>query len=233
MAPKKKLLLKEKAARYRLTHPGDLPREKIERLGPAGLSDGELLALILRTGYKGTSVFALSDSLIKRFPVSKLIGLSYNELSALKGIGSSKAAILCACFELAKRAITTGVQAVILKPEDAVVLSGDIINRQKEVLLGFYLNGRNHVVHRETISIGNLNTSIIHPREVFQPAIRHNAASFLLVHNHPSGESAPSQEDIAVTRRISEASVLLGIPLTDHIIVAKNNFTSMKEKQLL
>lgn len=214
---------------------GDLPREKIGRLGCAGLLDEELLALLLRTGYRGRNVFKMAQAILSEFPVARLSQLTVAELRRIKGLGSSKAGILAACFELGRRVTGQGIGVLpaIARPQDAVSHCGDILDRKKETLLGFYLNGRNQILLREVLSIGSLDASIVHPREVFQPAVAHHAAAVILVHNHPSGDCEPSAADIEVTRRLGQASAIMGIKLLDHIIVSRENFVSLKERGVL
>lgn len=213
----------------------DLPREKIGRLGSAGLSNEELLALLLRTGYRGRSVFKMAQAILSEYPVAALSQLTVAELRRIKGLGSSKAGIISACFELGRRVTGQGIGVlpVISRPQDAVSHCSDILDKKKETLLGFYLNGRNQVLLREVLSIGSLDASIVHPREVFEPAVAHHAAAVILVHNHPSGDCEPSAADIEVTRRLGQASAIVGITLLDHIIVSRENFVSLKERGVI
>lgn len=227
-APKKPLC-------YPVSHPKDMPREKIHEKGAQNLTDAELLAVLLRTGVKGRNVLKFSADILKKFPLRKLMQLSYSDLIEISGLGQSKAALLVSCFELARRAFGEGmgVLPVIKRPKDAVFLAGDIIKSKKENLVGFYLNGRNQVIHRETLSIGSLDASIVHPREVFQPAVQHHASSVLLVHNHPSGDSRPSNADKDITKRLAKSADILGIRLMDHVVVAQENYTSLKETGII
>lgn len=216
--------------RYKLSHPKDMPREKIQEQGVESLSDRELLAVILRTGTQGRTVFQLASSILRQHSLSQLLNLSYSELVATRGIGRSKASTLLSCFEFAKRALSlgTGLLPTIKKPEDAVALAFEIATHKKENLLGLYLNGRNQVVFRDILSVGTLDASIVHPREVFRPGLQHHATGVLLVHNHPSGDNRPSRSDIEVTQRLVRASEILGIRLVDHIIVSGEGFSSLK-----
>ncbi|HET9233167.1 MAG TPA: DNA repair protein RadC, partial [Candidatus Eisenbacteria bacterium] len=120
-------------------------------------------------------------------------------------------------------------EAVIQGPQDVFEITADLRRLRREHFIGLYLNTRNRLLVRETISIGSLNASIVHPREVFEPALRQGAASLIVVHNHPSGETEPSEDDLAITRRLSEAGEILGVPLLDHVIVGGGGYTSLKE----
>jgi DNA repair protein RadC len=125
-----------------------------------------------------------------------------------------------------------GAQAALVQgPADVFEITADLRRLRREHFIGLYLNTRNRLLIRETISIGSLNASIVHPREVFEPALRQGAASLIVVHNHPSGETDPSEDDLAITRRLSEAGEILGVPLLDHVIVGGNGYTSLKENQ--
>jgi len=142
---------------------------------------------------------------------------------------------LAAAIELGHRLeLTDGRQAALVQgPADVFEITADLRQLRREHFIGLYLNTRNRLLVRETISIGSLNASIVHPREVFEPALRQGAASLIVVHNHPSGETDPSEDDLAITRRLSEAGEILGVPLLDHVIVGGDGYTSLKENQAL
>lgn len=209
------------------------PREKLSRLGPEGLKNSELLALLLRTGYKGKNVFMLADSILKKYSERTLLEMPYSELSKIKGIGKSKAASIIAGYELSKRIQNNKARAVVSTPQDVLNLVNEIRNRKKEHFVALYLNARNELVHKEIISIGILDASIVHPREVFAPAIEKRASSIILIHNHPSGNNSPSDNDCDLTRRLVESGKILGIEILDHIIVTENDYYSMKENELI
>ena len=211
----------------------EMPREKLKRIGVQALKDEELLCILLRTGYAGKNVFTLSKEILKKFPNGKLFLLSYQELSKIKGIGPAKAAELCCSTELAKRYLGADPFPSITKPSDVLSVLQDIANRKKEVFVVLYLNGRNKIVHKEEISVGTLNASLVHPREVFEPALRHSVASIILAHNHPSGETEPSPEDFVITKQLCDAGKLMGIEVLDHIIIASNRYYSFKENNKL
>ena len=209
----------------------DMPREKLERLGPEGLRDEELLAILLRTGYEGRNVMEISRGIVKRYPVNKLVDMDLKELTTIKGIGRAKAAGLVAGFELAKRGLNQGIgiEPAITSPADVLGLLTDIKDLRKEYFVALFLNARNQVICRENVSVGSLNASLVHPREVFVPAVGSSAASVILAHNHPSGDVTPSREDIELTRRMVQAGEIMGIEVLDHLIVGSERFLSMKE----
>lgn len=209
----------------------DMPREKLERLGPEGLRDEELLAILLRTGYEGRNVLEISRGIVKRYPVNKLVDMDLKELTTIKGIGRAKAAGLVAGFELAKRGLNQGIgiEPSITSPVDVLGFLTDIKDRRKEYFVALFLNARNQVICREDVSVGSLNASLVHPREVFAPAVGSSAASVILAHNHPSGDVTPSREDIELTRRMVQAGEIMGIEVLDHLIVGSERFLSMKE----
>jgi DNA repair protein RadC len=153
----------------------------------------------------------------------------------IKGVGKVKAAQLVAAFELARRGLGKGLgtRPVVASPVDALPLLEEIRDQRREHFLCLYLNARNQVIFKEVVSIGSLSASIVHPREVFQAAITHSAASVVLAHNHPSGDVSPSRDDIELTRRLVRAGEIMGIDVLDHIIMAAEDFLSMKERGLM
>ncbi|MFH1368617.1 MAG: DNA repair protein RadC [Elusimicrobiota bacterium] len=209
------------------------PREKLARLGAEALKSEELLAIMLGTGYKGKNVFGLAREVLLNHTAEKFVRLTFKDLSQIKGIGFSKAASIKASFEFAKRCIEGASYPPLSKPLDVLPIVGDLCGKKKENFVVFFLNGRNQVISRETISVGTLNASLVHPREVFEPAIRSVAAGVILVHNHPSGDCTPSEDDIEITRRLSDAGKIIGIEVVDHIIVGGEGYISFKEKGLL
>jgi DNA repair protein RadC len=209
------------------------PREKLIHYGPEKLSDSELLAILLRSGKKGENVVELAHKLLKNFSAAGLPHLSYNELNKYPGLGPAKACEIVACFELGKRLLKGKKAGLYLRPEDIFTEMKDIRNHKKEHFVVFFLDSRNQEIKRETISIGSLNASLVHPREVFEPAVKHTAAHLIISHNHPSGDPNPSTEDLHLTRRLTEAGKIMGIEILDHVIVAKDRYLSFKEKGLL
>ena len=212
----------------------EMPREKLAERGVDNLKDSEFLAILLRTGVKGKNVLEISKSILKKFPKNKLLCLDFEVLSKIKGIGNSKACLLLASFELAKRALKMedDVLPTIKSAKEAFSNLGEIRRAKKEHFVTLYLNARNQLIHKETISIGILNASLIHPREIFKPAIDKLSASMIVAHNHPSGDVEPSDEDLEITKRLVNAGKILGIEVLDHIIVGERSFFSLKEKGL-
>ena len=209
------------------------PREKLEKYGPERLSNSELLAILLVTGQKGINVVELSKRILSKFSGD---GLSKADVKALKntfGLGSAKACEIVACFELGRRLLQNKQAAILLSPKDVWDQLKDIRDNKKEHFVVFFLDTRNQEIKREIISIGSLNASLVHPREVFEPAIRYSAAQIIVAHNHPSGNTDPSEEDLVITKRLVEAGKIMGIEIVDHIIVTNSDYLSFKEKNLI
>ncbi len=213
------------------------PRERLVREGAAALSDAELLAVILRTGSAEKSAIALSTEILSHFSgLKNLVQAEVEELSAIKGMGPVKASQLKSALEIGKRlACTTGaMQRPIKAPKDAAMMvMEEMRHLDRECFCALLLNTKNIVLSKETISIGTLNASMVHPRELFKVAIKKSASSIILLHNHPSGDPTPSREDKEVTQRLREAGAIIGIEILDHIIIGDNNFISFKDKGML
>lgn len=208
------------------------PREKLEKKGPRALHKEELLAVLLRTGIKGKNVLNLAQDILSKYGDKKLIDVSYNELRNMHGVGPTKAAQVLAAIELGKRLYKEKVEGEVFinSPEDALKEVEHIRENKKENFIALYLDSRNKLIHKETVSLGTLNANLVHPREVFEPAIRNLAAQVIVSHNHPSGNPEPSKEDLEITKKLVEAGEILGIRVIDHIIVSKTGFLSLKEK---
>ena len=212
----------------------DLPWEKVKRLAPEAIRDDELLAVVLRTGYGNGRVLESASEILKRTPLDELIKMDRDALKAVKGISASKADILIAAFVLARRALDkVGILPSISRPQDVLPVIADIKDKKKEHFVAVFLNARNQVVCREDVSVGSLNASLVHPREVFAAAVGSCAASVILAHNHPSADVTPSREDIDLTRRMMQAGEIMGIEVMDHIIVGAERFLSLKEANLM
>ncbi|MDQ0156116.1 DNA repair protein RadC [Robertmurraya andreesenii] len=213
------------------------PRERFEQNGPESLSNHELIAILLRTGTKEESVLQLSNRLLTNFEGLRLLkDATLDEITAIKGIGKAKAIQVLAAVEIGRRIsnLTYDDRYVIRTPEDgANYVMNDMRFLAQEHFVCLYLNTKNQVLHKKTVFIGSLNASIVHPREVFKEALRRSAASVICFHNHPSGDPAPSREDIEVTKRLVESGKILGIELLDHVIIGENKFVSLKEKGYL
>jgi len=215
---------------------GDRPREKLMENGPKSLSDSELLAIILRTGNKKESVVSMSNKLFNKYNVKSLSRLNVSTLRKGLGIGDTKACQIIACFELGRRLakFKSDKNGSIKYAKDiAKIFIPEMSSLKKECFKGVFLDSKNRIINEETIFVGSLNESVIHPREIFQAALNENAASLVLVHNHPSGDSKPSNEDIEITKLLIKAGEILGIPVLDHIIIGDKKYFSLKEKGLI
>ncbi|PIR82991.1 hypothetical protein COU19_02915 [Candidatus Kaiserbacteria bacterium CG10_big_fil_rev_8_21_14_0_10_56_12] len=192
------------------------PREKLIKKGPENLTDKELLAILLRTGRAGKSALDIAESVLAKFPKKKLLGITFDDLISVKGIDAGKACTLLAALELTKRAEGTrqSGRPIIETDEQALAQLHDIRQHKKEHFVALYLNARNELIHREEISVGTVNASLVHPREVFAPALAHNATAVIVAHNHPSGSAQPSTEDREVTSRLRENTLPHTIQLT-------------------
>ncbi len=213
------------------------PRERLLKEGPQFLSDIELLAIMLRTGSTDASAVELATALLGYFGgLKQLLGASVEELSAFKGVGPAKVAQVKAALELGRRVAmaTAWDRPSIKSPENAAALvMEEMRHLDREHFWALLLNTKNQLLARETISIGTLNSSAIHPRELFKAAIKRSAAGVILVHNHPSGDPTPSRQDIEVTRRLVEAGNIIGINVLDHLVIGDNKFISFKAEGLL
>lgn len=212
----------------------DRPRERVIKEGAGVLSNQELLAVILRSGTREESVLQLANRLLNHFQGMRFIkDASLIELTSLKGIGNIKAVEIMAAIELGKRFshLQLAEREKIHSPEEgAHLLMDEMRFLSQEHFVCLYLNTKNEVLHKQTVFIGSLNASIVHPREVFKEAFRHSAASLICFHNHPSGDPSPSREDLEITGRLVECGKMLGIELLDHIVIGDQKFISLKEK---
>ena len=213
----------------------EMPREKMIEKGVENLKDYELMAILLRTGVAGKNVLEVSKQILKKFPTEKLLALDLKSLSKIKGIGTGKACLLLSAFELTKRALAVEDNCLptINSAREAVAQLQELRTVKREHLVALYLDARNQLIHKENISIGTLNSSLVHPREVFKSAVDCLAASIILAHNHPSGDTEPSDNDIATTNRLKEAGKIMGIEILDHIIITKNGYCSLKEREMM
>lgn len=216
----------------------DRPREKLLMRGAQNLSDAELVAILLRTGKTGKSVLEIARELIQsEGNLAMLATKTVDSLQKVSGIGKDKAATLAAAFELSRRILSQSKwfsnKKVTSPQEIADIFIPLLRDDSKERFIVVCLNSSNKIIKHETISIGNLNSSVVHPREIFKVAIDCSSASIILIHNHPSGNPEPSNEDISITKKIVESGKILDIPVFDHLIIAGETYTSFVEKRLI
>ncbi len=211
------------------------PREKLMSSGATSLGNSELIAIILGSGTRKENVLKISDKLLKKYVLSSLPNLEIEEWSRNPGVGKVRASRLIAAFELGKRIFCVKEDDVsrITKPQDVYREFKELRKAKKEHLCALYLNAQNQIIRKETISVGSLNTTRTHPREILHPAIAHLALGFILVHNHPGGSLNASNDDVEFTKTIKRASDLMGIEFYDHVIIADNGFLSLKENGVL
>ena len=213
------------------------PRERLQKLGVAALSAQELLALILGWGVAGESVMVTAQRLLSQFGNLKgIASASVEELAQIKGIGVAKASQIKAAFELANRLegySEAGEKPVVKTPEDvAGLVKSRLKGKKKEHFLALLLDTRNQLIKVAEISVGSLDTSVVHPREVFKEAISASAASVIFVHNHPSGDPEASEDDIKLTKRLAQTGEIVGIDVLDHIIICDKKYLSLKREGL-
>jgi len=212
------------------------PREKLVKYGPDVLRISELVSIILNTGYRDENVLELSHRIIKEYG-SRAIASEKNvgRLMETLGIPLVKACQIVACFELGRRFFQEepGKMPTIRGPEDVYIYLEDMRKLKKEQFRGLYLNARNKVIHDEVISIGTLTANLVHPREVFQPAIEYLACGVIVAHNHPSGDPDPSDDDLEITRKLATVGKTMDIELLDHIIIGSKKYVSLKEKGIV
>lgn len=214
------------------------PREKLLRLGAGALSDAELVAIILGTGTKKTPVLELADKLIEtdKNGILFLADCVPEELCRISGIGRAKACSLTAAMELGKRIVKRpkdGKYVVTYADQAANLIMEDMRHLRREIFLVMLLSSKGEIISFEKVAEGDINTAAVKGREIFQAAVRRNAFSVILAHNHPSGDPSPSDADIAATNRLIEAGELLGIYVADHIIIGNNKYYSFKENKIM
>jgi DNA repair protein RadC len=215
----------------------DRPRERLQRLGVEALSAQEILALILGRGIAGESVMVTAQRLLSQFGGLKgMAGASLEELSQVRGIGIAKASQIKAAVELANRVegySESAGKTLVKTPEDvASLVQGRLKDKKKEYFLAILLDTRNQLIKAAEISVGSLDSSIVHPREVFKEAISASAASVIFVHNHPSGDTEASEDDIELTKRLAQAGEIVGIDVLDHVIIGGKSYISLKREGL-
>ena len=220
--------------------PEKRPRERLIENGPSVLTDAELLAIVLNTGIRKKEhkedVLELSNRILKEYGSLSIANeRNVKKLMERLEIPKVKACQIVACFELGRRFFARDKEEIFIREPKEVYeyLKNQMENLKKEQLKGLYLDSRNKLIYEELISLGTLTTNLIHPREVFRPAIEKSAAAIILVHNHPSGDPEPSEDDIKITQQLIEASKLINIEILDHIIIGKGKYISFKDKNLI
>lgn len=215
----------------------DRPMEKLYNYGKEVLSDSELLAIILGSGHKNKNAIFLADEILKvYFKDKNLLFASIDQLMEINGIGLSKASRIIASLELGKRLSKyETMNNISLTSPDSVAnyLFEHFRDSYREEFLILILDTKNKIKASKTVSIGSINQTLVHPREVFRFAITNNANSIILSHNHPSGDPSPSHEDILITKRLQEAGKLIGIKVLDHIIIGNDKYISLREKKII
>ncbi len=216
---------------------GERPRERLRHYGAKNLSNTELIAILLRTGMQGENVLSLSSRVLAQFDGLSGLGRgTFAELCALKGLSEAKACQLMAGLELGRRlvSLSPAERVTINSPQDvANLVMGEMAALEQEHLRVLLLNTRNEVLSIQDIYVGNVNSSVVRPAEVIRPAVRDNAPSIIVVHNHPSGDPTPSQEDVGITQQLAAAGKLLGVELLDHVVIGNGGrFVSLNEQGL-
>lgn len=213
----------------------DRPTERLLKYGPESLSTAELLAVVLRTGTRKENVVNMCQRIFSEYNVKQLSQAQISKLMQIYGIGPTKAAQIAAVFELARKLErhVDGPKRKIRSPADVYsMLYPGMREQKREKLVVLYLDTKNQVLKEEVVSIGSLNSSIVHPREVFKSALMESSASVIISHNHPSGDPTPSKEDIAITEKLIEGGKILGIDVLDHVIIGDGRYVSLKDEGL-
>jgi len=208
------------------------PRERLKKHGADVLSSSELLAIVLRQGSKKENVLVMANKLLMNYNLDVLSKLSISELKKNFGVGEAKACQIVACFELGRRMASFNHKnkVEINSAEDiGKLFLPKLSPLKKENFKVVYLDSRKRMIKEETIFIGSLNASVVHPREIFEPAITEGVAAIILLHNHPSGDPTPSEDDLEITKQIVSSGKILGIEVLDHVIIGRNSYYSMRE----
>lgn len=211
----------------------DRPREKLARYGVTRLSTTELLAILIGSGFQGQSAIEIAQMILKKFSSDRLATVAHKQLIEVAGLGPTKASIIMAALELGRRLLKEKPSQLLFRPKDVWAAMRDIRDQKKERCVVFFLDGHRQTIEREIISVGTVNASLVHPREVFEPAIKYLASQIIVAHNHPSGNLEPSADDLFMTERLVESGKILGIEVIDHVIVTGRSHFSLKEKGML
>ncbi|MEM1312279.1 MAG: DNA repair protein RadC [Patescibacteria group bacterium] len=215
-------------------HPSDRPREKLIKLGSKRLTNKELLAIIINIGSKGKNALELAFEILQDLSLPEFFEIDYENLVKLPGINQAKACQIIAIKELIERNQKTDNSAIqIQESKIAAIYFEDLRQSKKERVMVLYLNVHNEVIWKETITIGTVETTLIHPRDIFEPAVRYLASGIVIAHNHPGGDISPSEADIKTTEQIVQAGKILGIEVLDHLIITKKGYFSFKDEMML
>ncbi len=208
------------------------PREKLFAKGSQNLTDAELIAILLGTGSAKQNALSLASTVLHRHSLKQLIDMPISQLENISGIGKVKAIHIKAALELGKRVFSPEeiTKTVIYTTQDAIALCRDIAKKKQEHMLVFYLNARHELIQKETIGMGSLNALVIEPKEIFSFALLSPCAEIIIVHNHPSGDFTPSEDDIRFTQRVQKAGEIMGIALVDHLILSPSGYFSFREE---
>ena len=212
------------------------PRERLLKYGHESLSNAELIGLILRTGTHKENAVTLANRLLKKFPLNELGAKRLSQFQEIKGIGLAKACQLIAAFELGRRcASLTGHEKISIRSsrDAANILAPEMEDLDKEHFIILLLDTRHNLIKKERIFIGTLDNSVIHPREIFKPAIIESSSAIIIAHNHPSGDPSPSNDDIEITAKLKQAGKLIGIEVLDHVIIGKNSSYSFMDHEMI
>lgn len=201
----------------------DRPREKLEKYGPKRLSDSELLAILLGSGIKGKNVLTLSREILRQAEEMGLANISRDDLKKIDGLGRAKISQILALIELSGR-LNEKKGIVVQSSEDIWKLCADFYDSKKEHMAVFYLDTNNRIIERRITSIGTLDSNLVHPREIFEPALSLSASSIMIAHNHPSGSLEPSAEDKKITWQLLESANILGFRFLNHVIITQSGF---------
>lgn len=206
------------------------PREKLYAVGVKNLSDTELLAILLGTGSLKQNALLLSDKLLKKYPFNKFES-HMNEIITIEGVGTAKAARVAAALEIGERVYgpASNAKIIIRNLKDILQQVRDIADKKQEYLVVLYLNARHELLIKEVVGVGSLNSMLITPKEIFSHALKTPCAAIIVIHNHPSNDPTPSDDDISFTRRIHEAGEVMSIPLIDHVIICNSGYFSFRE----
>ena len=216
---------------------GERPRERLKAYGAKSLSNTELIAILLRTGLQGENVLSMASRILSQLDGLAGLGRStFAELCSLRGLSEAKACQLLAGLELGRRSVSLSPEerVTINSPQDvANLMMGEMAALEQEHLKVLMLNTKNEVLSTQEIYVGNVNSSVVRPAEVIRPAVRDNAPSIIVVHNHPSGDPTPSPEDVSITQELVAAGRLLGVEVLDHVVIGSGNrYVSLNEKGL-